>query len=237
MAFNISTLLAAGSEESQPPHDESRDDEDPQQDEQDEENTAVRAGQGESSQSGRTDGESASYGNVLTQWNNLASSQLAMYAIAHDIKTPSLVELQMLLGMGARKHDYKRSRKAIGDRKPRQAYTARQLEKLEYEFQNDKYLSVQKRIQLSRSLNLTETQIKTWFQNRRTKWKKQLTSSIRELYRDRVVPSLSLLQPVPHLDPALVVSPISISYNDFPLQLTADTQNRSEQTVHPHALP
>ncbi|KIH45022.1 homeobox domain protein, partial [Ancylostoma duodenale] len=157
--------------------------------------------------------------------------------------------------LAARKHDYKRSRKAIGDRKPRQAYTARQLEKLEYEFQNDKYLSVQKRIQLSRSLNLTETQIKTWFQNRRylrmfiiypfslinpsfrTKWKKQLTSSIRELYRDRVVPSLSLLQPVPHLDPALVVSPISISYNDFPLQLTADTQNRSEQTVHPHALP
>lgn len=35
----------------------------------------------------------------------------------------------------ARKHDYKRSRKALADRKPRQAYTARQLEKLEYEFQ------------------------------------------------------------------------------------------------------
>ncbi|EPB67645.1 homeobox domain protein [Ancylostoma ceylanicum] len=160
-----------------------------------------------------------------------------MYAIAHDIKTPSLVELQMLLGMGARKHDYKRSRKAIGDRKPRQAYTARQLEKLEFEFQNDKYLSVQKRIQLSRTLNLTETQIKTWFQNRRTKWKKQLTSSIRELYRDRVVPSLTLLQSVPHLDPALVVPPVSISYNDFPVQLTADPQNRSEQPAHQQTRP
>ncbi|KAK5985393.1 Homeobox domain-containing protein, partial [Trichostrongylus colubriformis] len=76
---------------------------------------------------------------------------------------------------------------------PRQAYTAQQLEKLESEFQCDKYLSVQKRIHLSRSLNLTETQIKTWFQNRRTKWKKQLTTSIRELYRDRVVTSVGVL--------------------------------------------
>ncbi|PIO53028.1 hypothetical protein TELCIR_25656, partial [Teladorsagia circumcincta] len=65
----------------------------------------------------------------------MASSQLAMYAIAHNIKTPSLVELQMMLGLGARKHDYRRSRKALGDRKPRQAYTSQQLEKLECEFQ------------------------------------------------------------------------------------------------------
>uniref|UniRef100_A0A1I7WMU5 Homeobox domain-containing protein n=1 Tax=Heterorhabditis bacteriophora TaxID=37862 RepID=A0A1I7WMU5_HETBA len=90
------------------------------------------------------------------------------------------------LERNARKHDYKRARKAMGDRKPRQAYTARQLERLENEFQSDKYLSVNKRVQLSQSLNLTETQIKTWFQNRRTKWKKQLTCSIRQMYRDSV---------------------------------------------------
>ncbi|XP_032597703.1 homeobox protein Dlx1a [Drosophila grimshawi] len=70
----------------------------------------------------------------------------------------------------------KRFRKQGTERKPRQAYSAIQLERLENEFKVDKYLSVNKRTELSKSLSLTEVQIKTWFQNRRTKWKKQLTS-------------------------------------------------------------
>ncbi|ELU07957.1 hypothetical protein CAPTEDRAFT_127720, partial [Capitella teleta] len=61
----------------------------------------------------------------------------------------------------------RRARKPGLDRKPRQAYSAKQLEKLETEFKSDKYLSVSKRMDLSHSLGLTETQIKTWFQNRR----------------------------------------------------------------------
>lgn len=61
----------------------------------------------------------------------------------------------------------KRSRKSGIDRKPRQAYSVKQLEKLENEFKQDKYLSVSKRMELSKTLNLTEVQIKTWFQNRR----------------------------------------------------------------------
>lgn len=72
-----------------------------------------------------------------------------------------------------------RMRKSGIDRKPRQAYSQQQLEKLESEFKQDKYLSVSKRLELSKCLNLTEVQIKTWFQNRRTKWKKQLTSRLK----------------------------------------------------------
>lgn len=84
------------------------------------------------------------------------------------------------------KYAGKRVRKSGIDRKPRQAYSTVQLERLECEFKQDKYLSVSKRLDLSRSLNLTEVQIKTWFQNRRTKWKKQLTSRLKIAQRQGI---------------------------------------------------
>ncbi|XP_055540720.1 homeobox protein ceh-9 [Wyeomyia smithii] len=80
-------------------------------------------------------------------------------------------------------------RKQGAERKPRQAYSAKQLERLENEFKQDKYLSVSKRLELSKSLNLTEVQIKTWFQNRRTKWKKQLTSRLKIAHRQSLYAS------------------------------------------------
>ncbi|XP_055385054.1 homeobox protein ceh-30 [Condylostylus longicornis] len=84
-----------------------------------------------------------------------------------------------MFGIQVPKPPGKRFRKPGVDRKPRQAYSAKQLERLESEFKQDKYLSVSKRMELSKNLNLTEVQIKTWFQNRRTKWKKQLTSRLK----------------------------------------------------------
>ena len=41
-------------------------------------------------------------------------------------------------------------------------------------FHDKKYLTINERNNLAKNLNLTDTQIKTWFQNRRTKWKKQM---------------------------------------------------------------
>ncbi|GAU98703.1 hypothetical protein RvY_09816 [Ramazzottius varieornatus] len=75
----------------------------------------------------------------------------------------------------------RRVRKANFDRKPRQAYTSKQLERLEIEFKGDKYLTVSKRVHLAEFLELTEAQVKTWFQNRRTKWKKQMSATQRRL--------------------------------------------------------
>lgn len=90
--------------------------------------------------------------------------------------------------VSAPKPSSRRSRKPGLDRKPRQAYSAKQLERLESEFKLDKYLSVSKRMELSKALNLTEVQIKTWFQNRRTKWKKQLTSRLKMAQRQGLFP-------------------------------------------------
>ena len=57
-------------------------------------------------------------------------------------------------------------------RRARTAFTYEQLVALENKFKQTRYLSVCERLNLALSLNLTETQVKIWFQNRRTKWKK-----------------------------------------------------------------
>ncbi len=52
-------------------------------------------------------------------------------------------------------------------RKARTAFTDYQLQTLERSFEKQKYLSVQDRQELAAKLNLTDTQVKTWHQNRR----------------------------------------------------------------------
>ena len=52
-------------------------------------------------------------------------------------------------------------------RKARTAFSDSQLGLLEATFEQHKYLSVEERTDLSRRLGLSDTQVKTWFQNRR----------------------------------------------------------------------
>jgi hypothetical protein len=52
-------------------------------------------------------------------------------------------------------------------RKARTAFTDMQLQTLEKTFEHQKYLSVQDRMELAAKLNLSDTQVKTWYQNRR----------------------------------------------------------------------
>jgi len=58
-------------------------------------------------------------------------------------------------------------------RRTRTAFSYDQLAALEGKFRLTRYLSVCERLGLALALGLTETQVKIWFQNRRTKWKKQ----------------------------------------------------------------
>ena len=65
-------------------------------------------------------------------------------------------------------------------RKLRTVFTAKQLAGLERTFAAKKYLSVPDRIKLAMELELTDTQVKTWFQNRRMKEKKAAEGLQRE---------------------------------------------------------
>lgn len=62
-------------------------------------------------------------------------------------------------------------------RKPRTIYSSFQLRELNKRFQKTQYLALPERADLAAYLGLTQTQVKIWFQNRRSKYKKNLKAA------------------------------------------------------------
>ncbi|CAF0844522.1 unnamed protein product [Adineta steineri] len=60
----------------------------------------------------------------------------------------------------------------------RPTFTGHQIFALEKMFENTKYLAGTERSRLACQLSMSEAQVKVWFQNRRTKWRKKHASEI-----------------------------------------------------------
>ncbi|XP_062992118.1 T-cell leukemia homeobox protein 2 [Elgaria multicarinata webbii] len=69
-------------------------------------------------------------------------------------------------------------------KKPRTSFSRAQICELEKRFHRQKYLASAERAALAKALKMTDAQVKTWFQNRRTKWRRQ-TAEEREAERQQ----------------------------------------------------
>ncbi|XP_051542209.1 homeobox protein vex1-like [Myxocyprinus asiaticus] len=63
-------------------------------------------------------------------------------------------------------------------RRPRTAFTAEQISSLEKAFKRNAYLGAQDKAELCKRLNLSDKQIRNWFQNRRMKLKRTVQDSL-----------------------------------------------------------
>ena len=82
-------------------------------------------------------------------------------------------------------------------RRKRTAFTSQQLLELEREFHTKKYLSLEERSQIARTLKLSEVQVKIWFQNRRAKWKRVRTLGGPQAHGNRKLHAPKLVVPIP----------------------------------------
>ncbi|XP_075466330.1 LOW QUALITY PROTEIN: homeobox protein HMX2 [Ascaphus truei] len=99
-------------------------------------------------------------------------------------------------------------RQGNSKKKTRTVFSRSQVYQLESTFDMKMYLSSSERACLASSLQLTETQVKTWFQNRRNKWKRQLSAELEAAHMAHASAQTLVGMPLVFRDNALLRSPV-----------------------------
>ena len=94
-------------------------------------------------------------------------------AIPTSTYNPAMAGYPFIGGQQSTNQSYDRFGRLQKSKRNRTVFTNEQLDKLEFVFSQSKYLVGNERTALAAELNLNETQVKVWFQNRRIKYRKQ----------------------------------------------------------------
>ncbi|XP_041948652.1 T-cell leukemia homeobox protein 3b isoform X1 [Alosa sapidissima] len=118
-------------------------------------------------------------GSISFPWME-SSQRFAKERFAGTIFLPALTPFTVARRIG---HPYQ-NRTPPKRKKPRTSFSRVQICELEKRFHRQKYLASAERAALAKALKMTDAQVKTWFQNRRTKWRRQ-TAEEREAERQQ----------------------------------------------------
>lgn len=115
---------------------------------------------------------------------------------------------------------------ACRKKKTRTVFSRSQVFQLESTFDMKRYLSSSERAGLAASLHLTETQVKIWFQNRRNKWKRQLSAELEAANMAHASAQTLVGMPLVFRDSSLLRVPVPRSLA-FPAPLYYPSSNLS----------